>query len=365
MIAPLVQFKGFVKQVSRNNLTREANIVLDTAFPRFWPADTQSDDWQAQRQKIEEFGVDYIFSDVNPPRRLAGCLNFPRGRYYSLCYNSDGDDQNTLVNELNAYLDPIRGGLFMFGDMAIPEVVEAFSERFGVSARAGHYILGFAIGRPGAISPIIQKLKDQELTPEGLGDQCQERVSLAVTIPYVVEQCEIPKVLDLRLPDCQEFIVEEFFKKDTPFLDKSDRTGIDKFIHALPILMRSELGGGAHGQGQSGTLQALAAFVRDCGASALVFPSARSDVLCEIQDRRLSRWRGWSLVDYRAAPQPILTCCHDISSGWDMSFPKGATVRIAANNEYEGSFEVQGMAKWCRDRVGEMEAEFVGNEKEN
>src|SRR5919108_5728701 len=131
MRAPLSNFSGLVKQVDRRTLGVAPNIILDKAFPMFWPTDANSEDHQAQERALRRQGVDYIFHDVNPPRRLSGCWSLPRGRYFSLCHDETGNDSNTLVNELNSYLDPVRAGLIMFGDMAIPQRVAHFREQFG------------------------------------------------------------------------------------------------------------------------------------------------------------------------------------------------------------------------------------------
>ena len=127
--------------------------------------------------------------------------------------------------------------------------------------------------------------------------------------------------------------------------------------------MHPSLGGGPQAEDSGAILQALAAFLRSNGAEALIFPSARSDVLAEIKNRRLSSWRGWCLIDYRDAPSPIMSSCVDLSTGWPTTFPKGAAIRIADNEEYAGSFEVEGIVAWGRKRVGELEAEFIEKQK--
>ena len=106
-------------------------------------------------------------------------------------------------------------------------------------------------------------------------------------------------------------------------------------------------------------LQSLAAFLRTRGANALIYPSARSDVLAEHRLRKLQRWRGWCLVDYAGADEPLVSAAVDLSPGWCTTFPKGTHIRVADNDEFAGSFEVLGLVKWNRDRVGEREAEFL------
>ena len=84
-----------------------------------------------------------------------------------------------------------------------------------------------------------------------------------------------------------------------------------------------------------------------------------SDVLAENTHRKLIRWRGWCLVDYRAASEPLVSEYYDLSRGWYASFPTGAAIRVATEGEFAGSFEVTGIVQWNRQRVGEAEATFL------
>lgn len=359
MQIPLSKFCGPVKQVSREACGPAASIVLDTAFPQFWPADPNSEDIRSQERFYREHGVDTIIRDMNPLRRFSG-RTLPRHRYFSLCHDDTGNDLNTLGNELNFYLDPLRAGLVSFGDMAPSEMVEQFKSRFGLERPQGQYLLVLGVGRPGAISPVIDALGRARLVEEDVMlKQRKDRCVVEVQIPYTVETREINSVLDLRALDAQDFIVEEFFSKDTDKLKKKNRSGIDRFVDSLPLLMYPALGGGDPGEPVGGTLDALAAFIRSQGAEALIYPSARCDVLAENNLRQLRRWRGWCLVDFRNAPNPLTDVLEDASDGWPKVFPKDAAIRVATQGEYAGSFEVSGIVEWCRKRVNDLEAEFL------
>jgi hypothetical protein len=123
--------------------------------------------------------------------------------------------------------------------------------------------------------------------------------------------------------------------------------------------MHHERGGGAMAGSGGGMLQVFAAFVRSKGANALIYPSARSDVLAESRLGALTRWRGWCLVDYTGTPDPWIKSAIDVGAGWSISFPRGARIAYIPDGEYRGSFEVQGIVEWNRKRVGEIEAEFL------
>ena len=171
MSAPLKTLEVFVKQVDRKTIDGVAECVLDRAFPSFWPGDPDSEEARKRAEAFRQQGVDYLFHDVNSPRRFAGCWSLPRGRYFSLCVDGTGDDDHTLVNELTAYLDPLRGGLLLFADMGVPQALEQFRQLGNPSAEPGHYVAVVLIGRPGAISPVIDALEGRGLIPREANQQ--------------------------------------------------------------------------------------------------------------------------------------------------------------------------------------------------
>jgi len=360
MSAPLEPFAGFLKQIDRDSTDRVARCILDTAFPLFWPADPTTEEWQKRIEAFQQRGADFVFEDVNAPRRFAGCWGLPRKRFFSLSADEHGDDQNTLVNELTAYLDPLRAGLLAFCDMGVPQALELFKQQYDPSAQAGPYLKFVIIGRPGAISPVIDALQEQDLIPqEPSNDQRRGRRLYSVHVPYFVVRRDIASVFDLRRPECQEYIVEEFFKKDTEQLTKVDRSGINKFVEALPILLHPDLGGGEPTGDNGLVVQALASFLRSRGAGALIYPSARSNVRTVVKSGSVESWRGWCLVDYTGSRDPLITESISFSSGWAKAMPKGTLVRYASNGEFAGSFEVEGREEWMREKIGEKEKEFL------
>lgn len=358
MVIPLTTFDGHLKRVDRTLLGDAAACVIDRAFPHFWPADPNSEEMVRRKNALLEAGVDYLYQARDPPRRLAGCRGLNKGRYATLCLDASGNDEGTLVNELNAYLDPLRAGLLTFFDLGIPQHLEGF-KRFEPSAEPQNTIALLLVGRPGARSPVIQELDSRGITPGADRRQSEERCMIGVEIPYRVDTVRIPGVFDLRTPTCQAFLVEEFFKKDCEVLTKRNRDGVTRFLETLPLLMNPDRGGGVPEDRNGGLLQALAAFLRKRGVQALIFPSARSNVLAEIQDHVLRRWRGWCLVDYREAREPLVSESYDLSEGWPQRFPSGTQIRFADDAEFGGSFEVTGLVEWHHERIGEQEAAFL------
>jgi hypothetical protein len=364
MTIPLSKFSGYLKQMKRDLLDDAVKVVMDNAFPGFLPSDPNSDEIQRQEKIFRELEVTYVLQDLSTPRRFSGGSNLPRGRYYSLSLDEFGDDKGTLTNELNTYLDPLRGGLVIFGDMALPGIAKVFEQQYGVEVSEGSYLVIFVIGRPGAISPVIDTLLEQNLfSIEEISDQRKGYSTVAFQVPYLVSPYEIDDVFDLRLPECQNFLVEYFFKRDTPNLTKENRAGISRFVDTLPMLMSPEIGGGNINSQNQQILTALVAFIRSQGAKALVYPSARSNVGLDIENGNLRNWRGWCLVDYREAESPMMQSFYDLSSGWPTRFPKGSSIRVAENEIFAGSFEINGIVEWNRERVGHLEREFLDRQK--
>jgi hypothetical protein len=361
MAIPLVTYSGFLKQLDRDTLNSAQRLVLDQAFPQFWPGNPDSPENRAQTNAMLNRGIDYVFQDMDSPRRFSGCWSLPKRRYFALCHDDDGDDRNTLVNELSAYLDPMRAGLLLFADLGVPEGRAWLTQVLGPQLPS-HALVVVLIGKPDGISPVIDGLQELGAIEVASNKQRQDRCMIAIQLPYRVQWQEIAGVFDLRLTRCQKYVVDEFFKKETKQLTKRDRHGVERFIETLPTLMNPALGGGAPSGDDGAILQALASFLRAEGAQALIFPSARSDASAVTHRGQLKDWRGWCLVDYRGAREPLVSGTVDFSSGWHVQFPVGARIRHAPDSdEYAGSFEILGITKWVRDRIGERETAFLAS----
>lgn len=150
----------------------------------------------------------------------------------------------------------------MFADMAVPEALEQFRKQVDPQAQPGPNITVVLIGRPGAISPIIDTLDRRGLIPHEMNNQRQAYCLIGAPIHYTIKERTIANVFDLRLPECQDYVVEEFFKKDTAQLRKERRGGIHRFVESLPILRHPALGGASMAEDHGAILQALASFLR-------------------------------------------------------------------------------------------------------
>lgn len=116
-------------------------------------------------------------------------------------------------------------------------------------------------------------------------------------VPGLVVGGERPTASDLRnslhYPDHDGVLV--WFPQRADW-DGKLRDGSEDFFGLLPFLVAPTRGG-------SPITEAIGRFVMSVGAAGLVFPSARADVDCEIDEcGDPASWRGWNFVDYRAAP---------------------------------------------------------------
>jgi hypothetical protein len=104
-------------------------------------------------------------------------------------------------------------------------------------------------------------------------------------VGYTVSELRREKVLDLRYPEAQEWLYQQFGGVVENALPD------DGFLAMLPTLMANDIGG-------NDLTNAVGSLLRNHGVDALVFPSARSNVFTEFNEGKLVRWGGWNLVDY-------------------------------------------------------------------
>ena len=167
-----------------------------------------------------------------------------------------------------------------------------------------------------------------------------------VEIPYDVSETRIPGVLDLRYPDARKWLCDEFGfgKAGVLVLPNGAPTREITFLDMLPSLMARDNGG-------DDLTNVIGAYLRLIGVSALVFPSARSNVFVDFRDGTLNDFGGWNLVDYRdAETEPRATMIL-----WDVEWPwfrdsskmrhldRTTVIRAPEDDSmWRGSFRVEG-----------------------
>lgn len=102
---PLTTFSGWLKQINVDELNPMGLLALDYGFPHFMNFLDFNEDQAHNTLTRRGYGVTE-FANPGRARRFAGDHTLPRGRYYTVCKNAKGDDNNTLQGELWAYYRP-------------------------------------------------------------------------------------------------------------------------------------------------------------------------------------------------------------------------------------------------------------------
>lgn len=117
-------------------------------------------------------------------------------------------------------------------------------------------------------------------------------------VPIKLTLAEIPKVIDLRLPEVQDWFLDTFYDLETRYGRSPSRSvrvyavrQLTSFRDLIPTLLQPERGG-------STFHQAIGAWLRTSGVHAFIYPSARRNVRVSANGRDVMSFDGWNLVLY-------------------------------------------------------------------
>jgi hypothetical protein len=341
----LTTFNGFLRyhKPINNNVWGDAAFRL--AFPKFDPHK-----WSTQEMdqlRAHHKNIDHLMFAENQQRRWGG-YDLPRGRYYSVCVNENGNDQGTLAAELRAYRDTsvhdvivesVDGHHFpasAFNNPTFPEAIrEAKDSSIMVSifpaAKLRQTVENSGVEVPGSMSAQLSTLTDDTL--------------IHVMLLPLVERTAIPAVVDLRLPATREhffrlFQVGRTASKGASF-SRPLGNNISSFFEMLPELIDLAYGGGTDPAG--GITQAIGCYLRGNGVSGIVYPSARNDCGANIHRGELMESWGWNFVDLQNAPAAMKSWV--CVSPWQKKVMKDVTVHVPPLGEFAGSFKITGLYK--------------------
>lgn len=302
----------FLKQVRVSELEEVEQRALSFFFPGYHEGsgfEKRKLDEKSLLKDAQDRGFE-IVRDNNQTRRYAGDFSLPRSSYFTVCRDSAGDDGGLLLHELSAYAKPQTSGLVQLYDTTDPgEAIEPLR----------------ALLKPGtsALFCIPQDLKHFSSPFRAfVGLDANSETQVVAIIPTQLIQIGFERLIDLRMPATRQWFVTEFTRlenKDMPGRDGTKVTmpvfplagPLDDFKDLLPTLMSQALGDG------TGVTQAAGSWLRQLGADALIFPSARVDVSVSFAHGNLDSWYGWNLVDYRGAPVPTVKSFVNLSPEWD------------------------------------------------
>lgn len=324
---PFTPFRSRVKCIRTQDWTELQTAAFKSAFPAFFATEKPNPRWVTQR---DPFGT-ATGSPETPYRyrRYSGGTTLPRNRYYSICEDATGADSQTLAREIMTYCERTSSQAFA---LDLDDPVESgpwpfFENSWGVRCPTNQIALVFE-WKTSSPPP------DFAFIPRAL--LATGARMFPVFIPTTLLDVSISRAIDLRLPRTQEWLVAHLLNalpsvaytadgvlyRGLPLGDGHDipwpiesrfttRDGLDAFSYP-PSPNREHASGSLSAdflgileflmfptRGGSPLTEAIGRWLRFLGAEALIYPSARADVECVIEDGALKRWRGWNLVDYR------------------------------------------------------------------
>jgi hypothetical protein len=351
---PLTTFKGWLRnhKQTRNNIW--GNAAFNLAFPQFAPpAWTEEDQRRALTGAFQN--LDYVFFQPSQHRRWGG-YELDRGCYFSVARDESGDDSGTLAAELNAYRDMKRQDVIVAATDGY-----AFSEEFAAQMpEAIRKVRKSCILV--SVFPAIRLRESYEKTERTRDPQAHLRMgqldwltgeSLAhVMVLPIVQWCEIPNVVDLRLPEVRAAFFS-IFQTGTEATEHAIEisgvatysrpygNNISRFEEMIPEFISPYLGG--TDEGTEGVTQNIGAYLRNMGASALIFPSARNDCGVEFKDGTMTNHWGWNLVDFRSS-KPSFLSAHTVNvAPWLQTCLAGISIESPNEGQFAGSLAIRGV----------------------
>jgi hypothetical protein len=233
-----------------------------------------------------------------------GSQDFPRARYHALCTDALGNDNRTLVQELNVYTVPHLTGHCVATTGERPDTVNLLFR--GLPDEANPLFL--AIHEPDRFENYLSGLPENGegfraiLNAPEIHKQVDARHELIISVQCRISEINIIDCLDLRQPEARVWTLEFLRNPPAGLLGEAyaglaaahevDIRKIRSWSDAMPILTGKSVGGNS-------LTDHFGIVLRNFGCQGLVFPSARSDYLSQFENGTLTNFYGWNLVDYR------------------------------------------------------------------
>lgn len=341
---PLSTFRQTVKFMRPSFLNEVGSALMKRAFPMFTAK--SGDASEHTREKLSaarEAGIarqTFILNTVR--RRWSGGVSLPRGSYYAVCNDEFGNDYGTLARELGAYIESDDVEHVLIEDLVMPEHAELLGAH--CKAPAGLRLTlppGEAVG-----NPLLM-----ELVASGLIPRLEPGYGFMLYLPLDIKVMEVEGVFDLRHREAQQWLAE-FLPQGNELFSMPCARALDGFPAMLPDLMTPDRGGSDIDKG-------LANLLRRSGARGLVFPSARSDVLCEFTHGKLSDFRGWNFVDYRNATDDTMVTNMVYQDDWFTDFGQAQIHTAPDESPNAGAWRVEGHVAQLRREMALRSADSL------
>ena len=285
-IGPL---RAWTKQLRVDTLDTKSRETLDACFPAFEGLRRTAKSQADSGIKVDRTSRGAYRVATGRHRRYAGDETLPGGCYYSICNDSSGNDDGTLVWELMSYWDNTS--------TKFPSLLDSTVH----TDDAVPYRL---------LYPHLAEREFLMVTVRDIVSVNSEGIRLGETekvfVPLSIEEVEINFVMDLRHPLMQDCVaqvlgsLEAILGSQGMLLDGIRHHNLKDppgdFATLLPTLISPHPGGTMFHD-------AIGALCRSAQGNGLVFPSARKDVFVSSRrDGKIESFSGWNFVDYRRAP---------------------------------------------------------------
>ena len=153
-------------------------------------------------------------------------------------------------------------------------------------------------------------------------------------------------MIDLRLPETQDWFTRTFVPLELRGKKSvAERTGmhflnpmpeIDSFRDLLPVVLGLDTGGGIT------FAQAIGLWLRRHEVNGLIFPSARPNPSCHVEEGVASAWSGWNLVVYAGADDRGTEDLFGFMGTWRDADHDHPQIRYEASGPHRGSLKMRG-----------------------
>jgi hypothetical protein len=341
---PFTTVIGEIKQLDTDFRLPVMRELFECCFSEFEAIDKMHADLKREgiTSIVTAAGVEQSFG--SRPRRFAGGPGLAPGSYFTLCDQTGAfTDGGTLRDELTAYYNAASGITPLICDSKVDQwLIPHLRSEAGMSDEDLAYPFYY-------VRYQVERETEDNARLRGGDPPLGPGATMGIT--YGVRQftAELHRIVDLRVPDTQEWFVQTFVGLE---LENEERTArethmlfppkppLKSFGDLLPAIVSLETGGGMiFGQ-------AVGQWLRRHGANGLIFPSARSNAFNRVRDGRPTDWGGWNLVLYTGADPPVGANLFGRMATWRDRDHDHIRVQYVGDGLERGSFSIRGVREF-------------------
>jgi hypothetical protein len=331
---PFTTFTGRIKQFNNDFKFPIMKEFFSQSFSGFFSEPIFSK--ELVKQFVTSAGVMHNFGER--PRRFSGGLGLPPNRYFTICDGASFNDHGTLRDEITSYYGGSSGITVQIVD---PNIETHFLNQ---CRTLGMTEDDLSIPFYGFIYQIERRTEKNAFILDSENDY---KLKENILITYGVRQfdIEINQVIDLRYPETQKWFLKTFVALELENENRAcketgvcfpPKESIDSFGDLLPIIASIETGGGmVFGQ-------AIGHWLRQNGANALIFPSARSNAFNKVNNGFPIECKGWSLLVYKDSEKVESVNLFGRMITWRDTDHDHIHVKYESQGDMCGSFSIRG-----------------------